>query len=181
MQFSAQSIFYGIHTTFNLRIVKSLWGKLYFLYILFWFIIILIIFELASKDRRMSAASIALEVAEAEGQLVSVQTICHTLQQVSLHGHHPRRKPLLKLAQKKAWKQFAEDNLAKNMKYWKNVLWSDELKVNLFDSDGVQQVWWRLGEYQENNNLHMDSTYLQTVQKTMCKIQIHILSTHSVL
>ncbi len=31
-----------------------------------------------------------------------------------------------------------------------------------------------------NNNLHMDSTYLQTVQ-TMCKIHIHILSTHSVL
>ncbi len=30
-----------------------------------------------------------------------------------------------------------------------------------------------------NSNLHMDSTYLQTVQKTMCKI--HILSTHSVL
>ncbi len=28
-----------------------------------------------------------------------------------------------------------------------------------------------------NNNLHMDSTYLQTVQKTMCKIHIHILST----
>ncbi len=32
-----------------------------------------------------------------------------------------------------------------------------------------------------NNNLHMDSTYLQTIQKTMCKIHIHILSTHSVL
>ncbi len=32
-----------------------------------------------------------------------------------------------------------------------------------------------------NINLHMDSTYLQTVQKTMCKIHIHILSTHSVL
>ncbi len=29
--------------------------------------------------------------------------------------------------------------------------------------------------------LHMDSTHLQTVQKTMCKIHIHILSTHSVL
>ncbi len=33
----------------------------------------------------------------------------------------------------------------------------------------------------KNNNLHMDSAYLQTVQKTMCKIHIHILSTHSVL
>ncbi len=32
-----------------------------------------------------------------------------------------------------------------------------------------------------NNSLHMDSTYLQSVQKTMCKIHIHILSTHSVL
>ncbi len=32
-----------------------------------------------------------------------------------------------------------------------------------------------------NSNLHMDSTYLQTVQKTMCKIHIHELSTLSVL
>ncbi len=32
-----------------------------------------------------------------------------------------------------------------------------------------------------NSNLHMDSTYLQTVQKTMCKIHIHALSTLSVL
>ncbi len=32
-----------------------------------------------------------------------------------------------------------------------------------------------------NSNLHMDSTYLQTVQKTMCKIHIHVLSTLSVL
>ncbi len=49
----------------------------------------------------MSAASIALEVAEVEGQLVSAQTIRHTLQQVGLHGCCPRRKPLLKLAHKK--------------------------------------------------------------------------------
>ncbi len=49
----------------------------------------------------------------------------------------------------KACKQFAEDNLAKSMNY--HVLWSDETKVNLFDSDGVQHVWRRPGEeYQEN-------------------------------
>ncbi len=107
--------------------------------------------KLASKNRRMSAASIALEVAEVEGQLVSAQTIRHTLQQVGLHGRRPRRKPLLKLAHKKAFKQFAEDNLAKSTNYWNHVLWSDESKVNLFGSDGVQHVWWRPGEeYQEN-------------------------------
>ncbi len=99
----------------------------------------------------MSAASIALEVAEVEGQLVSAQTIRHTLQQVGLHGRCPRRKPLLKLAYKKACKQFAEDNLAKNINYWSHVLWSDESKVNLFDSDDVQHLWQRPGdEYQEN-------------------------------
>ncbi len=77
--------------------------------------------KLASKNRHMSAASIALEVA-VEGQLVSAQTIRHTLQQVGLHGCRPRRKPLLKLAHKKACKQFAEDNLAKSMNYWNHVL-----------------------------------------------------------
>ncbi|XP_016102769.1 1-phosphatidylinositol 4,5-bisphosphate phosphodiesterase gamma-1-like [Sinocyclocheilus grahami] len=65
--------------------------------------------KLASKNRHMRAASIALEVAEAGGQLVSAQTIRRTLQQVGLYGRHPRRKPLLKLAHKKAHKQFAED------------------------------------------------------------------------
>ncbi len=97
--------------------------------------------KLASRNRCMSAASIALEVAEVKGQLVSAQTIRRTLQQVSLHGHRPRRKSLLKLAHKKARKQFAEDNLSKSMNYWNHVLWSDETKVNLFDSDGVQHVW----------------------------------------
>ncbi len=68
-----------------------------------------------------------------------------------LHGRRPRRKPLLKLAYKKACKQFVEDNLAKIINYWNTVLWSDESKVNLFDSDGVQHVWRRPGEgYQEN-------------------------------
>ncbi len=107
--------------------------------------------KLASNSRRMSAASIALEVAEAEGQLVSAQTIRRTLQQVGLHGRHPRRKPLLKRTHKKARKQFAEDNLSKSMNYWNHVLWSDETKTNLFGSDCVQHVWRRPGEeYQEN-------------------------------
>ncbi|KAK3534039.1 hypothetical protein QTP86_000627 [Hemibagrus guttatus] len=73
--------------------------------------------NLVLKNRRMSVASIALEVAEAGGQLVSAQTIRRTPQQVGLHGRNPRRKPLLKLAHKKARKQFAEDNLSKSMNY----------------------------------------------------------------
>ncbi len=87
--------------------------------------------KLASKNRRMSVASIALEVAEVEGQLVSAQY--HTAHTATSRFAWPssRRKPLLKLAHKKACKQFAEDNLAKSMNYWNHVLWSEESKVNL--------------------------------------------------
>ncbi len=40
---------------------------------------------------------------------------------------------------------------------------------------------WTDSAKENYSNLHMDSTYLQTVQKTMCKIHIHALSTLSVL
>ncbi len=40
-------------------------------------------------------------------------------------------------------------------------------------------IWTDSAKKKNNSNLHMDSTYLQTVQKTMCKIHIHILSTLS--
>ncbi len=51
------------------------------------------------------------------------------------------------------------------------------------DNAKKQQQQFTYGQIvqKSNSNLHMDSTYLQTVQKTMCKIHIHILSTHSVL
>ena len=63
-----------------------------------------------------------------------------------MHGCHPRRKPLLKTIHKKASKQFAEDMSTKHIDYWNYVLWSDEMKINLFGSDGFKHVWRRLGE-----------------------------------
>ena len=34
----------------------------------------------------------------------------------------------------------------KHMDYWNHVLWSDEMKINLFGSDGFKHVWRRPGE-----------------------------------
>ncbi len=47
---------------------------------------------------------------------------------------------------KKARKQFDEDKQTKDMDYWNHVLGSDETKINLFGSDGVQRVWQKPGE-----------------------------------
>ena len=35
---------------------------------------------------------------------------------------------------------------SKHMDYWNHVLWSDEMKINLFGSDGFKHVWRRPGE-----------------------------------
>ena len=101
---------------------------------------------LSLKDWRMSPVSIAAEIEEVVGQPVSAQTIRRTLHQNSMHGCHPRRKPLLKTIHKKTSKQFAEDKSTKHMDYWNHVQWSDEMKINLFGSDGFKHVWRRPGE-----------------------------------
>ena len=102
--------------------------------------------KLSLKDRRRSAVSTAAEIEEVGGQPVSAQTIRCTLHQIGVHGCHPWRKPLLKMIHKKARKQFAEDMSTKHMDYWNHVLWSDEMKINLFGSDGYKYVWRRPGE-----------------------------------
>ena len=105
---------------------------------------------LSLKDRRRSVVSIAAEIEEVGGQLVSAQTIHRTQHQIGVHGCHPMRKPLLKTIHKKAHKQFAEDMSTKHMDYWNHVLWSDEMKINLFGSDGFKHVLWQPGkEYKD--------------------------------
>ena len=101
---------------------------------------------LSLKDQHRSPVSIAAEIEEVVGQPVSAQTICSTLHQIGVHGCHLRRKPLLKTLHKKASKQFVEDMSTKYMDYWNHVLWSDEMKINLFGSDGFKHVWRRPGE-----------------------------------
>ncbi len=71
--------------------------------------------EAGFKKQTHECCSIALEVAEVDGQPVSSQPIRHTLQQVGLHGRRPRRKPLLKLAHKKSlqiifWRQPGQEH-----------------------------------------------------------------------
>ena len=101
---------------------------------------------LSLKDRRRSAVSIAAEIEEVGGQPVSAQTIRRTLHQIGVHGCYPRRKPLLKTIHKNASKQFAEDMSTKQMNYWDHFLWSDEMKIILFGSNGFKHVWQRPGE-----------------------------------
>ncbi len=105
---------------------------------------------------RMSAASNAAEVKAVGCQPVSAQIIRRTLHQISLHGCHPWRKPLLKMMHKKAYKQFAEDKQTKDMDYWNHILWSDE-------NDLVQMVSSVCG----SNQVRSTKTSVSCLQSSM--------------
>ena len=96
---------------------------------------------LSLKGWRRSAVSIAAEIEVVGGQPNSAQIIHRTLHLIGVNGCHPRRKTLMRTIHKKACKQFAEDMSTKHMDYWNHVLWSDEMKINLFGSDGFKHVW----------------------------------------
>lgn len=102
--------------------------------------------QLVSKNRKASATRLAEEVSGVIGQPVSAQTVRRALNNMQLHGRRPRRKPLLKKRHKTARLQFAMKHQHESEAYWGKILWSDETKINLFGSDGIQRIWRRVGK-----------------------------------
>ena len=70
----------------------------------------------------------------------------------NLHRRRPRRKPLLKPRHNTARLEFVRKYIEKSSSFCDTILWSDKTIMNLFGSDGMQQVWRRAGdEYADKN------------------------------
>lgn len=76
----------------------------------------------------------------------SKATVRRRLISAGLRARAPRRKPLLNVDQRRRRLQWAMDHKEWTLEQWNKVLWSDETKINLFRSDGLQYVWRRKGE-----------------------------------
>ncbi len=79
---------------------------------------------------------------------------------------------MLQTVQKKQQQQFTYGQTVQ--KNNKQFTYGQTVQKNCTGAFTVLQI------VQKKKKLHMDSTYLQTVQKTMCKIHIHILSARTV-
>ncbi len=79
------------------------------------------------------------------GVCVSKSTIKRRLHQSEYRGFTTRCKPLVSLKNRKARLEFAKWHLKKPSQFWNNILWTDETKINLYQSDGKRRVWWRKG------------------------------------
>uniref|UniRef100_A0A8C5Q1T4 Transposase n=1 Tax=Leptobrachium leishanense TaxID=445787 RepID=A0A8C5Q1T4_9ANUR len=79
------------------------------------------------------------------GVCVSKSTIKRRLHQSEYRGFTTRCKPLVSLKNRKARLEFAKQHLTKPSQFWNKILWTDETKINLYQSDGKRRVWRRKG------------------------------------
>uniref|UniRef100_A0A8C5Q3N9 Transposase n=1 Tax=Leptobrachium leishanense TaxID=445787 RepID=A0A8C5Q3N9_9ANUR len=79
------------------------------------------------------------------GVCVSKSTSKRRLHQSEYRGFTTRCKPLVSLKNKKARLEFAKQYLTKPSQFWNKILWTDETKIKLYQSDGKRRVWRRKG------------------------------------
>lgn len=93
------------------------------------------------NDRKKSSRQVAAELREGNVANVSSRTVRWHLNKCNIRGCVARKKPYLKQCHKKARLEFAKKYIKEPETFFNKVLWSDETKINLFNSDGRQFVW----------------------------------------
>ena len=102
------------------------------------------ILSLVKKNPFTTAGQINNTLQEV-GVCVSKSTIKRRLHQSEYRGFTTRCKPLVSLKNRKTRLEFAKQHLKQPLQFWKNILWTDETKINLYHSDGKRRAWRRKG------------------------------------
>jgi transposase len=72
---------------------------------------------------------------------VLANTVCRALRDIGLKAKRRVKKPRLTKSQKKACLDFALDHKNWMEADWRQVIWSDESKINRISSDGMRYMW----------------------------------------
>jgi len=92
------------------------------------------------KDRRVSSKDVVAALKD------SGVNIRHRLFTAGLKAKVPRKKPYLNVKQRMKRVQWAREHVNWTQEQWSKVIFSDESKISLFGSDGIQYVRRRVGE-----------------------------------
>lgn len=84
--------------------------------------------------------------AEALNKAVSDRTVRRALRRIGLVSAVKQKKPALSDKNVKARLKFCKDHKNWTIEDWKRVIWSDETKINRFQSDGKEYFWHRSDE-----------------------------------
>ena len=87
-----------------------------------------------------------VKMLEETGTKVSISTVKQVLYQHNLNGRSARKTPLLQNHHNKARLRFATGHGDKDSTFLRNVLWSDETKIELSGHNDHCYVWRKKGE-----------------------------------
>ncbi|KAG1578082.1 hypothetical protein G6F48_012220 [Rhizopus delemar] len=108
-----------------------------------------------TKNRMSSATKVAKELEKDTGRKVSAKTVRRTLRKAGLGAIEKPKKPLLSaknIRKRLSWCMAHKDWTIDD---WKRVVWSDETKINIFNSDGRTWTWIRSGESLKSYHVKM--------------------------
>ena len=97
-----------------------------------------------SKQPCTSAKMIVADL-ETSGVKVLRKTVARDFYCGGLQGHRLRKKTLLQKGRFKVRLNFAHAHLKAKNEFWKTVLWSDDIKLELFGHMDVAYVWRKKG------------------------------------
>ncbi|GFV85978.1 transposable element Tcb1 transposase [Trichonephila clavipes] len=75
------------------------------------------------------------------GRSVSVETVRNVIKHAGNSSRVARKKPFISLQNQKKRLEFTKTHQMKTDNFWKKVIFSDEIKFNIFRSDGRRIVW----------------------------------------
>lgn len=111
------------------------------------------IVKTVKKNPRTTAPELAANLENNLGVAVCAETVRRVLRKNNFHGRTARNKPLLRKTNKRKRLDFAKKYGSKGYEFWKEVLFTDESKFNIFQSDGKITVWRKPGEEYKDRNL----------------------------
>lgn len=97
-------------------------------------------------DSKSSSKKVAQKLESEFGVKVCASTVRNVLHKAGLKAVERVEKPKLSAKHIKARLQFAKAHKDWTVEDWKNVIWSDETKINRFSSDGRSWSWKQDGE-----------------------------------
>lgn len=95
------------------------------------------------RDPKLVATELTAQLTEFSGTVVHPITIRRMLKKNNHFCRVSRRKPLISEINRKKRLKFALEHKDKPLEFWRNVLFIDESKFSIFQSDKRQQKIWR--------------------------------------
>lgn len=105
------------------------------------------------KNPKTTSTELAAECLEELGKEIHPKTVRRTLQLAGYSSRIARKKPLISKVNKTKRLNFAKEYINKTEDFWDGVLFSDESKFNIFQSDGRIRVWRKPNTELEKNNV----------------------------